>query len=98
MIDLCSHVRATGGAEPPTGIDQTSGERVAARLARVPVITPVHRRAGSACSAAVRVRPGRPNSFVYAAPALRTEWGLRLGGERTTNRRLEVIEHGDAAR
>lgn len=52
---------------------------LAARLDRIPVITPTHRRWGGILGFLFVFDLIDLNSFAYVAPALRTEWGLSIG-------------------
>lgn len=53
---------------------------LAARLDRIPVITPSHRRWAGLLGFLFIFDLVDLNSFAYAAPALRAEWGLSIGG------------------
>lgn len=64
--------RDTSTAAPPT-------EELAARLDRLPVITRTHRRWVMLLGALFVFDLVDLNSFAYAAPALRAEWGLSIG-------------------
>ncbi|MFP5020704.1 MFS transporter [Pseudonocardia phyllosphaerae] len=63
---------ATTGS-PPRSPD------LAARLDRIPVITRLHRRWVAVLGVLFVFDLVDLNSFAYAAPALRTEWGLSIG-------------------
>ncbi|MBN9794003.1 MULTISPECIES: MFS transporter [unclassified Pseudonocardia] len=52
---------------------------LAARLDRIPVATPTHRRWVAVLGALFVFDLVDLNSFAYAAPALRAEWGLSIG-------------------
>ncbi|MDL5159113.1 MFS transporter [Actinomycetospora termitidis] len=56
-----------------------SGADLAARIDRLPVITRTHRRWVVVLGALFVFDLVDLNSFAYAAPALRTEWGLSIG-------------------
>lgn len=64
---------------PSTGA-QTAGPDLAARLDRIPVITPVHRRWIALLGFLFVFDLVDLNTFAYAAPALRAEWSLSIGG------------------
>ncbi|NMH96841.1 MFS transporter [Pseudonocardia acidicola] len=53
---------------------------LAARLDRIPVVTPTHRRWVGLLGLLFVFDLVDLNSFAYAAPALRSEWGLSIGG------------------
>ncbi|GAA1836723.1 MFS transporter [Pseudonocardia ailaonensis] len=57
-----------------------TGPDLAARLDRIPVVTPTHRRWAGLLGFLFVFDLVDLNSFAYAAPALRTEWGLSIGG------------------
>lgn len=63
---------------PPSGT-QTTGPDLAARLDRIPVITSVHRRWLGLLGFLFVFDLVDLNTFAYAAPALRAEWGLSIG-------------------
>ncbi|MDI2030365.1 MFS transporter [Saccharopolyspora sp. TS4A08] len=61
------------GAAPPTTTDLT------ARLDRIPVVTPQHHRWAWLLGSLFVFDLVDLNSFAFAAPALRAEWGLSIG-------------------
>jgi putative MFS transporter len=65
-------------AVPPTSPD-TTGAEIAARLDRIPVITRTHRRWMGLLGFLFVFDLVDLNSFAYAAPALRAEWGMSIG-------------------
>ncbi|MCE0762806.1 MFS transporter [Pseudonocardia kujensis] len=66
--------RATGTGPAAPAAD------LAARLDRIPVVTRAHRRWVGLLGFLFVFDLVDLNSFAYAAPALRTEWGLTIGG------------------
>lgn len=78
----------TPGPSRPTGTGASAGPPtigaptvdLAARLDRIPVATPAHRRWVGLLGFLFVFDLVDLNSFAYAAPALRTEWGLSIGG------------------
>jgi hypothetical protein len=67
--------RFNGSGAPAAAITD-----LAARLDRIPVITPTHRRWAGLLGFLFVFDLVDLNSFAYAAPALRAEWGLSIGG------------------
>jgi putative MFS transporter len=65
---------------PTTGTPPTGTTDLAARLDRIPIVTPAHRRWVGLLGFLFVFDLVDLNSFAYAAPALRTEWGLSIGG------------------
>ena len=78
---------AGSAAVPPAGTPIGSGRTgspavgtdLAARLDRIPVVTATHRRWIGLLGFLFVFDLVDLNSFAYAAPALRTEWGLSIG-------------------
>jgi MFS transporter, putative metabolite:H+ symporter len=68
-------------AESPSGAGTSTGPTtdLAARLDRIPVITPTHRRWVGLLGFLFVFDLVDLNSFAYAAPALRQEWGISIG-------------------
>ncbi|MET0190373.1 MAG: MFS transporter [Pseudonocardia sediminis] len=71
--------RAMSSTVPSSGT-HVAGQDLAARLDRIPVVTPVHRRWVGLLGFLFVFDLVDLNSFAYAAPALRTEWGLSIAG------------------
>jgi putative MFS transporter len=70
---------AEPAAVPPAESRTRAGIDLAARLDRIPVVTPTHRRWVGLLGFLFVFDLVDLNSFAYAAPALRTEWGLSIG-------------------
>lgn len=77
----------SGPPGPSTGTGSitsaTGTADLAARLDRIPVITPLHRRWSWLLGSLFVFDLVDLNSFAYAAPALRTQWHLSIGGVGT---------------